>query len=58
MFSRIGAMELVLIFGLVLLIFGPSRLPELAKSMGSALKSIRKETQDLTDLKNDITGKE
>ncbi|MEG0754467.1 MAG: twin-arginine translocase TatA/TatE family subunit, partial [Angelakisella sp.] len=37
--------ELLLILGIVLLIFGPSKLPALAKSMGLAIKEFRKGTQ-------------
>lgn len=49
MFGRIGMGELLLILGIVLLIFGPSKLPALAKSMGQAVKEFRKGTQDVTD---------
>ena len=38
MFGRLGTGELLLILALVLLIFGPSKLPALAKSMGQAVK--------------------
>lgn len=49
MFGRIGMGELLLILGIVLLIFGPSKLPALAKSMGQAVREFRKGTQDITD---------
>lgn len=49
MFGRIGMGELLLVLGIVLLIFGPSKLPALAKSMGQAVKEFRKGTQDVTD---------
>lgn len=49
MFGKIGMGELLLILGIVLLIFGPSKLPALAKSMGQAMKEFRKGTQELTD---------
>lgn len=58
MFSRLGPMELVLIFAIVLLIVGPSRLPDMAKSMGQALRSFRSETKELTDVAKEVTNKE
>ncbi|MDW5299326.1 MAG: twin-arginine translocase TatA/TatE family subunit [Sedimentibacter sp.] len=56
--GRIGATELVLILGIALVIFGPSKLPEIGKSLGSALGEFKshanKVTQDLnTEIKNE-----
>lgn len=42
MFGRIGMGELLLIFGIVLIVFGPSKLPSLAKSMGQAIGEFKK----------------
>ena len=39
---------LVLILVLVLIIFGPGRLPELGGAVGKAMKEFRKATNDLT----------
>lgn len=49
MFGKIGMGELLLILGIVLLVFGPTKLPALAKSMGQAVREFRKGTQDVTD---------
>jgi sec-independent protein translocase protein TatA len=38
----IGTQELVMIFAVVVLLFGASKLPELAKSMGSSVKEKKK----------------
>lgn len=38
----LGPMELVLILGLALLLFGPSRLPGLGKSLGDAIRGFKK----------------
>lgn len=38
----LGPMELVLIFGIALLLFGPSRLPGLGKSLGDAIRGFKK----------------
>ena len=37
MFGKLGATELVLILGIALVIFGPSKLPEIGKSLGKAI---------------------
>jgi sec-independent protein translocase protein TatA len=37
-----GGGELVVIFVLVLLLFGPDKLPELARGVGKGLREIRK----------------
>ena len=42
MFGKIGMGELLLILGIVLVIFGPSKLPALAKSIGQAVNEFRK----------------
>ena len=41
MFGRLGPMELVLILVIALVIFGPSKLPEIGKSFGRAIKEFR-----------------
>ena len=40
--GKIGAGELLLILGIVLLVFGPAKLPALAKSIGQAFSEFRK----------------
>jgi TatA/E family protein of Tat protein translocase len=42
MFGSIGFPELILIFIVVLLIFGPQKLPEFAKTLGKTLREFRK----------------
>jgi sec-independent protein translocase protein TatA len=37
----IGLPEMVLIFGLALLVFGPKKLPEIGKSLGKAIKGFQ-----------------
>ena len=41
MLSRVGIGELLVLLFIVLLIFGPSRLPDLAASIGKAMKSFK-----------------
>lgn len=43
----IGAQELILILVVALLVFGPKRLPELARSLGRGLAEFRRASSDL-----------
>ena len=45
----LGWPELLLIGVVVLLVFGPRRLPEIAESLGSSIKKFRKATKDVQD---------
>ncbi len=47
--GRIGLPELLLVFAVVLLVFGPSKLPALAKSLGQAIKEFKKGSKEVTD---------
>ncbi|MBX3141965.1 MAG: twin-arginine translocase TatA/TatE family subunit [Trueperaceae bacterium] len=47
----IGIPELLIILALVLLIFGPKRLPEMAKGLGQSVREFRK---GLRDMKKDL----
>jgi len=42
----LGTPELIVILVILLLLFGGSKLPQLAKSIGSSVKEIRKGVQD------------
>lgn len=57
MFGKIGAGELILILAIALVIFGPSKLPQIGKSVGQAIKEFRKgatQTQkEINNLVND-----
>lgn len=43
----LGVPELIVIFVIALLVFGPKKLPELGKSMGKGLREFKKATEDL-----------
>ena len=49
--GNIGFPEMVLIFVVALLVFGPKRLPELGRSLGRGLSEFRRAS---SDLKNSI----
>jgi TatA/E family protein of Tat protein translocase len=46
MFGSLGAPELIVIFIVALLVFGPSKLPELGKSLGEAIRGFKKAIND------------
>ena len=46
MFGSLGGSEVIFIFLLALLLFGPRRLPEIGRTLGKALGEFRKATQD------------
>lgn len=49
-----GIWEILIILVVVLLIFGPRRLPEMAKGLGQSVRAFRKELRDMrSDLESD-----
>jgi sec-independent protein translocase protein TatA len=42
MFGSIGMPELLVIFVIALIVFGPSKLPDLGKSLGEAIRGFKK----------------
>lgn len=47
MFSQIGIPGLILILVIALVIFGPSKLPEIGRAFGRTLGEFKKATSDL-----------
>src|SRR5262245_14968923 len=47
MFGSIGMPELILIFILALIVFGPKKLPEIGKSIGKGLAEFKRASDDL-----------
>ena len=41
MFNSIGPTELLIVLGIVLLIFGPKRLPDLGKQLGTSMREFK-----------------
>ena len=46
MFGSLGAPEILVIFIVALLVFGPSKLPEFGKSLGEAIRGFKKAISD------------
>jgi TatA/E family protein of Tat protein translocase len=47
MFGSIGMQELIIIFVIALIIFGPRKLPELGKSLGRSISEFKRASNDL-----------
>lgn len=53
MLSSIGIPGLILILVIALVIFGPSKLPEIGKAVGSSLREFKKATTDMVNDSDD-----
>ncbi len=51
MFLFIGTQEIIIVLVVALLIFGPERIPEIAKNIGKGIRALRDTT---TEVKNEI----
>lgn len=63
MFGSIGTNEIVVIMLIALLLFGPKKLPEIGRTVGSAMRELKKAARDFTssmeqidtDVKNEVS---
>ena len=53
MFGRLGPVELILILCIALVVFGPSKLPQIGRSLGQAIQEFKKGTESV---KNDVNS--
>ncbi len=54
--GNLGLTEMLLIGVGLLLFFGPSRLPELGKSIGKGIQEFKKASKEITDsVKDDVS---
>jgi len=55
MFSNIGTGEIIVVVLVALLVFGPKKLPEMARNFGKAFSQFKKSYQDVeNEIKNTI----
>ena len=53
--GRLGVSELILILAIALVVFGPSKLPEIGRSLGKAISEFKGHANKLSeDLKVDL----
>lgn len=57
MFGKLGLPELILIAVIALMIFGPSKLPEIGKSVGKGIREFRQATKEIQS-SVDISGED
>lgn len=53
MFGPVGMPELIIIFVIALIIFGPRKLPDLGKSLGRSLAEFKRASNDLRNTLED-----
>ena len=61
MFGSLGAPEILVIFVVALIVFGPSKLPEFGKSLGEAIRGFKKalnEEEPSSPTSHQVVGKE
>ena len=49
MFGGLGTWEILLVFLVVLLVFGAKRIPEIAQGLGKGIREFRKATKEIQD---------
>jgi sec-independent protein translocase protein TatA len=45
--SRLGTTELILIFAIALVIFGPAKLPEIGKAVGKGIREFKSAASEM-----------
>lgn len=49
MFGPLGGTELMVLFVIILLVFGPSQIPKMARGLGQAMREFRKAKREISD---------
>ncbi len=52
-----GTTELVIIFGIIVLLFGAKKIPDLAKGLGKGIKNFKSEMKDTDEVAADAPKK-
>lgn len=50
----VGPWEIIAILAIVLIIFGPGKLPEVGKSLGKTIREFRKATTEVKDNQEEV----
>lgn len=54
----LGIPELILVLVIALVIFGPSKLPEIGESIGKGIREFKKASEDITEEVNKLEDEE
>lgn len=55
----LGPQELIIVLLIALIVFGPKRLPEIGRSLGSGLRELKKASRDvMSSLETDVSAME
>ncbi len=57
MFGKLGAPELAIILGIIMLVFGPGKLPQVAGSIGKTLRAFRQSQNGEADEEAEVKTK-
>ncbi len=55
MIPNFGPMEVAVVLGLALIVFGPRRLPSLGRSLGKGISGFRREVNQIQDMPDQAT---
>lgn len=50
MFANFGATEIIIIIGVIALLFGAKKIPEIAKGIGKGIHDFKKEIKSIEDI--------
>lgn len=53
MFGKLGVPELLVIFAIVMIVFGPKQLPKLGETFGKTIRSFRSELDSDKEVEKD-----
>ena len=56
--GMIGAQELLIVLGILLLIFGGTRLPKLAQGLGASIREFKRGAAELEEAASPVTAAE
>ena len=54
----IGAWEIILIVGVMILLFGATQIPKIARSLGQGLKEFKKSVKEAEDIGKEVNDKD
>jgi len=58
MFGNLGTTELIIIFLVILVLFGAKKIPDLAQGLGKGIREFKKAVKDVEeDIKKDTSDK-